>query len=54
MIRAERSTAEPTGFIFTGTGEEAFVTIQHRSTNTGALLKISGFRVRDRHDDDRD
>jgi secreted PhoX family phosphatase len=54
ILSLKDTTAEPTGFIFTGTGEEAFVTIQHRSTNTGALLKISGFRVRDRHDDDRD
>jgi len=50
--------SEPTGFIFTASGETAFVSLQHRGTTppTGALLKISGFRVqthhRDRGDDD--
>ena len=54
------TSAEPTGFIFLGSGESAFVNIQHRAvndaagnTNHGALLKISGFKVRkDRDDDD--
>ena len=47
------TTAEPTGFIFLGSGESAFVNIQHRAvndaagnTNHGALLKISGFNVK--------
>ena len=47
------TTAEPTGFIFLGSGEAAFVNIQHRAVNDaagagnhGALLKISGFKVR--------
>jgi len=47
------TSAEPTGFIFLGSGESAFVSIQHRSVNDaagagnhGALLKISGFQVR--------
>jgi secreted PhoX family phosphatase len=59
------TSAEPTGFIFLGSGEEAFVNIQHRAvndglgnTNHGALLKISGFKAKDRrhhgHDDDDD
>jgi len=46
------TSAEPTGFIFLGSGEEAFVNIQHREVNDGlgkenhgALLKISGFKV---------
>jgi secreted PhoX family phosphatase len=50
------TSAEPTGFIFAGSGEYAFVNIQHRAVNDaagagnhGALVKISGFRV-DRHD----
>jgi len=54
------TSAEPTGFIFLGSGEEAFVNIQHRAindsqgnTNHGALIKISGFRARP-HDDDHD
>jgi secreted PhoX family phosphatase len=57
------TTAEPTGFIFLGSGEAAFVNIQHRSANDnlgkanhGALVKISGFKVKSRgrhgHDDD--
>jgi secreted PhoX family phosphatase len=47
------TTAEPTGFIFLGTGESALVNIQHRAVNDaagagnhGTLLKISGFKVR--------
>jgi secreted PhoX family phosphatase len=37
--------AEPTGFIFDASGENAYVNIQHRSTNLGATLKISGFSI---------
>jgi secreted PhoX family phosphatase len=55
------TSAEPSGFIFLGSGEEAFVSIQHRAFNDsldpghrGALLKISGFKVRSHHDDDDD
>jgi secreted PhoX family phosphatase len=47
------TSAEPTGFIFLGSGESAFVNIQHRAVNDavgpanhGALLKISGFKVK--------
>ena len=47
------TTAEPSGFIFLGSGEEALVHIQHRAANDalgrgnhGALVKISGFKVR--------
>jgi secreted PhoX family phosphatase len=59
------TSAEPTGFIFTGSGESAYVNIQHRAANDalgpgnhGALVKISGFKVKARHhghqDDDDD
>jgi hypothetical protein len=58
------TSAEPTGFIFTGSGESACVNIQHRAvndglgnTNHGALVKISGFKVKSRGhgpDDDDD
>jgi secreted PhoX family phosphatase len=56
------TSAEPTGFIFLGSGESAFVIIQHRAVNDaagagnhGALLKISGFKVKDKDkDSDRD
>ncbi len=54
IVSLKDTAAEPTGFIFTDDGAAAFVNIQHRATGTGALLKISGFRVHDRHDDDRD
>jgi hypothetical protein len=47
------TTAEPSGFIFLGSGEEALVNIQHRAYNDnidkghrGALIKISGFKVK--------
>jgi hypothetical protein len=45
--------AEPTGWIFTGSGRSAFVNIQHRGTVTpaGALLKITGFTVNRHHHD---
>lgn len=60
------TTAEPSGFVFLGSGREAFVHIQHRSVNNalgegnhGALIRISGFgsewgyrRGDDRDDDD--
>jgi len=62
------TSAEPTGFIFLGSGEAGFVSIQHRAFNDalgagnhGALIKISGFKVRpqrrhgqDDGDDDED
>ena len=54
------TSAEPTGFIFLGSGESAFVNIQHRAVNDaagpgnhGALIKISGFKVKP-HDHDHD
>jgi len=54
------TSAEPTGFIFTGSGESAYVNIQHRAANDalgpgnhGALIKISGFKVK-HHGDDED
>ena len=57
-------SAEPSGFIFLGSGEEALVHIQHRAINdaklpvsAGALIKISGFKVKSHHhgfDDDDD
>jgi secreted PhoX family phosphatase len=47
------TSAEPTGFIFKGSGESAFLNIQHRAandalgnTNHGALIRISGFKVK--------
>jgi len=47
------TSAEPTGFIFFGSGEEALVSIQHRAVNDaagagnhGVLVKISGFKVK--------
>ena len=50
------TTSEPTGFIFPGSGETAFVNLQHRdvdSANTrGSLLLISGFKVKKDRDKD--
>jgi secreted PhoX family phosphatase len=55
------TSAEPSGFIFLGSGEEAFVNIQHRACNDsidkghrGALVKISGFKVHSRSNNDDD
>jgi secreted PhoX family phosphatase len=54
-IASLRDTAsEPTGIIFTGSGESMYVSLQHRATNVGALLKISGFQVRRDHKESRD
>ena len=45
------TSSEPTGFIFLGSGESAFVNLQHRDSDNaagrGSLIKISGFKVRD-------
>jgi hypothetical protein len=38
--------SEPTGFIFDASGERAFVNLQQRATGKGALLMISGFKVK--------
>ena len=55
------TSAEPSGFIFFGSGEEALVSIQHRSVNDalgagnhGALVKISGFKADAHSGDDFD
>jgi secreted PhoX family phosphatase len=55
------TSAEPSGFIFTASGESAYVNIQHRAVNDaagpgnhGALVKISGFKVNPRHHGDND
>jgi secreted PhoX family phosphatase len=49
------TSSEPTGFIFLGSGEAAFVNLQHRdvddASNRGTLLMISGFKVKDRDKD---
>ena len=55
------TSAEPTGFIFLGDGQSAFVNIQHRSVNDaagagnhGALVRISGFKIHEKPGHDRD
>jgi secreted PhoX family phosphatase len=44
------TSAEPTGLIFLGSGEAAFVHLQHRNVDAanhrGSLMMISGFKVR--------
>jgi len=52
IVSLRDTSAEPTGFIFTGSGETAYLNIQHREAGAGALLKISGFRVQDHGDGD--
>jgi secreted PhoX family phosphatase len=46
------TSSEPTGFIFLGSGEAAFVNLQHRDVDAanhrGSLMMISGFKVKDR------
>ena len=34
------------GWIFEASGETAYVNIQHRTPNIGAVLKITGFKVK--------
>jgi len=45
------TSSEPTGFIFLGSGESAFVNLQHRDSDNaagrGSLIKISGFKIHD-------
>jgi secreted PhoX family phosphatase len=54
-VASLRDTAsEPTGIIFLGSGESMLVSLQHRATGVGALLKISGFDVRRHHRERRD
>ena len=52
------TTAEPSGFIFTASGETAYVNLQHRDIDTaagkGSLMKITGFRVSHRHREGHD
>jgi len=52
------TSSEPTGFIFLGSGEAAFVNLQHRNVDAanhrGSLMMISGFKVRRGGDRDRD
>jgi len=46
------TSSEPTGFIFLGSGEAAFVNLQHRDVDAanhrGSLMMITGFKVRGR------
>jgi secreted PhoX family phosphatase len=46
------TSSEPSGFIFLGSGESAFVNLQHRASDEaagrGSLLLISGFKVKDK------
>jgi secreted PhoX family phosphatase len=51
ILSLKDTTAEPTGFIFSGSGRTAYVNIQHRSVGIGALLKITGFEISKHRDD---
>ncbi len=46
IVSLKDTDAEPTGFIFDASGEQAYVNIQHRVTGKGALLRIDGFKVK--------
>jgi secreted PhoX family phosphatase len=46
ILSLRDTSSEPTGFIFDASGEQAYVNIQHRDVGVGALLKISGFKVK--------
>jgi secreted PhoX family phosphatase len=48
------TSSEPTGIMFTGSGESMYLSLQHRATGIGALLKISGFDVRRHRKEHRD
>jgi secreted PhoX family phosphatase len=54
ILSLRDTSSEPTGFIFTASGKEAYVNLQHRDAGAGALLKISGFRIQDHDDHDHD
>ena len=49
IVSLKDTDAEPTGFIFDASGKNAYVNIMHRATGQGALLKISGFKIK-KHD----
>lgn len=40
------TVSEPSGLIFTANGQTAFVSLQHRSGDVGAIVKLSGFNPR--------
>jgi Bacterial protein of unknown function (DUF839) len=46
ILSVRDTSAEPTGIVFDASGENAYLHIQHRSIGFGALLKISGFKVK--------
>jgi hypothetical protein len=54
IVSLRDTASEPTGIIFDGSGQNLYVSLQHRPTNAGALLKISGFKVRRDHRERRD
>ena len=54
MASLKDTTSEPTGIIFTGSGETMYLSLQHRGVDeaggTGSLVKITGFKVNCEHD----
>jgi hypothetical protein len=55
IMSLKDTASEPTGWIFTASGRTAYVSLQHRATGVGALMKVTGFDLHRRHsghDDD--
>jgi secreted PhoX family phosphatase len=46
IMSLKDTASEPTGWIFTASGRTAYVSLQHRATGVGALMKVTGFDVR--------
>lgn len=48
FLSVKDTVAEPTGLVFDASGESAYMNLQHRASGKGALIKITGFKVRPR------
>lgn len=53
IVSLRDTASEPTGIIFNANGDTLYFSLQHRATNAGALMKVTGFEIR-RHRRDRD
>ncbi len=46
ILSLKDTDSETTGILFDATGTTAYIGLQHRVTNVGAILKITGFKVK--------
>ena len=46
ILSLKDTASETTGILFDATGTTAYIGLQHRATNIGAILKITGFKVK--------